>query len=136
MKRFVLLCLVLLLTIPAVAQPPLVAATATAEGDVRKPVVIEVKVSNRGKAPTAQANLVVVCTPKVSGASRGGGDTLQDPMELAQMVPPLQPGEEKVLQLRTPYESAGAFRGRRGTFRANNISPTGEVTIEFKAQVR
>lgn len=123
----------LFLSSAAFAAPPVMSGTtATAQGDVRRPVVVEVTVENRGKEPSDPAVATVHFTPKVRG---GGGDTLKDPLDLRQQVPPLQPGERKVVTFATPYESRNAFRNQRGTFRAFNIDPAQEIVIEFKGAV-
>ena len=110
----------------------MVSTTATAQGDVRRPVVVEVTVENRGKEASDPAVATVHFTPKTRG---GGGDTLKDPLDLRQPVPPLKPGEKTTLSFNSPYESRNAFRNQRGTFRAVNIDPTGEIVIEFKGAV-
>ncbi len=131
MKTLFGLLILFTLSLPALANPPAVNKTeAEAQGDTRRPVVVKVTVQNRGKEASSPAVVAVEFTPKTRG---GGGDTLKDHMTVRQMVGPLQPNEMKVLEFQTPYESRNSFRGQRGTFRAVNIDPTGEVTVGFKA---
>lgn len=132
-KSFAFLLFLLLWAVPAWANPPsIVSVTATAKGDVQRPVVINVKVTNRGKEPSEPAGIVVTCTPAGRG---GGGKTLKDPLDLKQVVGPLKPGETQEITLNTPYESRNSFTNQRGTFRAYNIDPTREIVVSFKGVV-
>lgn len=133
-KRLRLTLWIALLTVlPLVAQPNYRAdAQASAQGDVRRPVVVEVTVTNNGKEPL-RGFAIVKFTPKVSSADRVAGG-LTDVMELRQPVQ-VEPGNKQVVSFSTPFESASSFKGRRGSFRASNISPTGEVTIDFASRV-
>lgn len=135
MKRICLF--LLLLTVPTWAQPGLMVtdASVTAEGATQKPVVLSVTVENKGQEPAAGL-LVVNFNPKVSGSQRGGGNTLADPLEHKQPVGPLAPGEKKVLQMQTPYDSNSVYRNQKRTFRAGNILPTGEVVVEFSTKLQ
>jgi hypothetical protein len=125
--------IVLLSVLPVLAQNNFrVDASASAQGDVRRPVVVDVTVTNNGKEPL-RGYAIVKFTPKVSSADRvKGGNT--DVQEARQPVQ-LEPGAKQVVSFSTPFESASSFKGRKGSFRANNISPTGEVTIDFAGRL-
>ncbi len=130
MKRSLLA--ILFLALPLLAQNAVrVDCSANAQGDVRKPVVVEVTVTNSGKEPI-QGLAVVRFNPKVSSADRKQGGML-DVQELRQPAM-LGPGEKKTLNFSTPFESSSSFKGRKGSFRASNISPTGEITVEFSGR--
>ncbi|MBI3930338.1 MAG: hypothetical protein HY319_32680 [Armatimonadetes bacterium] len=136
MKRLLTACLLLLLGAPLAAQPNLVVnAAATAQGATSKPVTVEVTVENRGKEASQPKVLVLRFVPKVSAASKGSGQTLRDPLELKQTVPEMNPGEKQVLQFKTPYDATSTFRNQKRPFKATNIDPTGEVTVEFTARL-
>ncbi|MEW6278620.1 MAG: hypothetical protein AB1758_08375 [Candidatus Eremiobacterota bacterium] len=128
--------LVLFLCLPALAQEGLrvTETSATAQGDVQRPVVVDVTVANQGKETSKPALVIVKFTPKVSSSQRGSGG-MMDPLELRQIVGPVEPGQKQVVTFKTPYESASAYKGRRGAFRANNLSPTGEINVEFQARL-
>lgn len=131
---------VLLLSGAVWAQPPVVSdSTATAQGDVRRPVIIDVTVENRGKEATKPAKLVLVMTPQVRGKAKNtsGVPTSTDPTMAEQALPPLNPGEKKVVQFQTGYESKNNFKNVKRNFKASNIDPTGQdVLVDFQAQVR
>ena len=137
MKRFLT---VLLLSGAVWAQPPVVSdSSATAQGDVRRPVIIDVTVENRGKEASKPARLFLVCTPQVRGKPKNtsGVPTITDPVMAEQALPELKPGEKKVLQFQTGYESKNNFKNVKRNFKASNIDPTGQdVLVDFQAQVR
>ncbi len=125
-------CIALLTTLPLWAQPNFrVDATATAQGDVRKPVVVDVTVTNNGKDPL-QGYAIVKFTPKVSSADRQKGG-MTDVQEAKQPVQ-IAPGARQVVSFSTPFETSGTFKGRKGSFSASNISPTGDVNVDFQAR--
>lgn len=107
-------------------------AAASAQGDVRRPVVVDVTVSNNGKEPL-RGFAILKFTPKVSSADRVKGG-ITDVQETRQPIQ-VEAGGKQVVSFNTPFESASSFKGRKGSFRANNISPTGEVSIDFQARV-
>lgn len=127
------LCLALLATLPLWAQNNYrVDAAASAQGDVRKPVVVDVTVTNQGQDPM-RGVVTLKFTPKVSSADRqkGGMTDVQEVQRPVQVAP----GQKQVVSFNTPFESSGTFKGRKGSFSASNISPTGDVTVEFAARV-
>ncbi len=130
------LALFLLLTASsALAAPNVVVSSvvADAKGDTRKPVSITVTVENKGDAASAGGLVVVTLTPKVSSTMKGNGQSMSDPLQLQAEVPPLQPTQKVPLVLATPFDSPNRLSGQRGSFRATNISPTGEVPVNFSA---
>lgn len=130
------IALILLLTASAALAAPNVvvsSVTADAKGDTRKPVSITVNVENKGDAPSTGGQVVVTLTPKVSSTMKGNGQSMSDPLQLQGEVPPLQPGQKVPLVMATPFDSPSRLSGQRGTFRATNITPTGEVPVSFSA---
>lgn len=129
------LAVFLLVTAAAWAAPNVVVSSVVAEakGDVRKPVSILVTVENKGDAPSAGGQVVVTFTPKVTPSQKGGGQTMFDPIQVGGEVPALAPNGKQQLVIGTPYETQNRLSGQRGSFRASNISPTGEVMVNFSA---
>ena len=129
------LALILLTACAAFAAPNVVVSSVAAEakGDTRKPVSILITVENKGDAPSTGGEVIVTCTPKVSSTMKGNGQSMTDPMQLKGPVPALTPGQKLPLVVATPYESPSRMTGQRGSFRATNISPTGEIPVNFSA---
>ena len=127
--------MVMLLTASVLAELPSIARTyASASGDAVRKVVLTVKVTNRSSEVSDPAVVTVNCKPAGRGSKEG--NTLRDPLELGKVIGPMQPGETKVIELATPYESSSKLRQRSGAFRANNIDSTGERNVAFKALVK
>lgn len=141
MKKHFAASLLLLSVLAPVWAAPSVAtvsdASATAQGDVRRPVKIDVIVENRGKEPTAEADLQVTVTPQARGRKKTPGvESIYDPYVFHQKIPALAPNQKQTISFDTPYESKNSFKGNKRNFKAGNIDPTGsDVIVDFQAVV-
>ena len=133
MKRILLV--LLLFTIPALANPSTAGVTAFTKGDTVRLVMFEVMVHNRGKEVSPPSSLLVTCTPRVSKDQAKPG-TIKGENILKTPIPAMEPGERKKVTVESPYTSRNSFRGQRSTFRAFNVDPTREVTVQFKASIK
>lgn len=115
------------------------ASASTAQNRTPYTVSVEVTVENRGQAESPAGNLELVLKPQVSSANKPKSDTatMWDPVNQGQPLAPLKPGEKKVITFNTPYSANSAFRNRTGSFKCNNIDPTGgDTTITITATFR
>lgn len=123
------LCLLLVATARAEEKPYLFgqAAASTATAGVYK-VSVEVTVENRGKVASKEGKVELVLKPSGSGNRPKGG--MWDPLVKSQDMPALQPGERKTFTFETDYISKYTFKNQRGSFKVNNVDPTGsDVTV-------
>ena len=138
MRRFILP--LFLCAAAALAAPNVVASSVAAEasGDVVRQVNVVVLVENKGNEASPPGVVTLVLTPKVSPSQKSKtGDSMTDPFTLSQPIGPLQPNEKKPVDFKTPYQTRNSFKGQRGTFRANNIDPTGgDTVVTFSASVK
>ena len=132
MKRLVLsLSLVCLVCLPGRTEdkPYLFAqaAASTTTTGVYK-VSVDVTVENRGKVASKEGKVELVLKP--SGASSHPKGGMWDPLQKTQDLPARQPGERKTFNFETDYFSKYTFKNQRGSFKVNNIDPTGiDVTV-------
>ncbi len=107
-----------------------ITASASTPKDAPYSISVEVTVENRGQADSPAGNLELVLKPAGSSAGKPKSDvpTMTDPVSQAQPLPPLKPGEKKMFSFGTPYSASSSFRNRTGSFKANNIGPTGSDT--------
>lgn len=115
------------------------ASASTPQNKTPYTISVEVTVENRGQADSPAGNLELLLKPAGTSANKPKSDvpTMADPVSQAQPLPPLKPGEKKVVTFGTPYSANSAFRNRTGSFKANNIDPTGgDTTVTMTATVR
>ena len=94
---------------------------------------------NRGQADSKDANLELLLKPQGALGSRPKSDvpTMFDPVSQAQPLPALKPGEKKTFSFSTPYQANSSFKNRTGSFKANNVDPTGgDTTISMTTAIR
>lgn len=115
------------------------ASASTPQNKTPYTISLDITVENRGQADSPDSTLQVVLKPQGSSSNRPKSDvpTMFDPVTLSERVPALKPGEKKVFNLQTPYSANSAFRNRTGSFKANNVDPTGgDTTISVTTSVR
>ncbi|MBX3169404.1 MAG: hypothetical protein KF760_18535 [Candidatus Eremiobacteraeota bacterium] len=115
------------------------ASASTPQSRTPYTISVEVTVENRGQADSTAGNLELVLKPSGSSANKPKSDvpTMWDPFSQAEPLPALKPGEKKVVNFGTPYAANSAFRNRTGSFKANNIDPTGgDTTVTMTVTVR
>lgn len=101
-------------------------------------VKLEVTLENRGQAASPPGRVEVTMRPRVSAGSRPktSEPTMFDPVTESQEFPALQPNERKTITFNTPYQSRNAFKSMRGSFKTNNIDPTGgDVSVGVTTRV-
>jgi len=142
MRKTLVVSLFLLTSLSVWAAPPaptISECSASAVGDVRRPVIVDVVVENRGKEPSAPGNVELTLKPQVRGGQQkaAGGNSIWDPYVMNQQVPSLPPGQKQTLHFSTQFESKNTIKGQRGSFRASNIDPTGsDVGVDMKAVIK
>jgi hypothetical protein len=115
------------------------AAASTPQNKTPYTISVEVTVENRGQADSPAGDLELVLKPSGSSANKPKSNvpTMWDPVNQSQPVPALKPGEKKVVTFSTPYSANSAFKNRTGSFKANNIEPTGgDTTVTMSTNVR
>lgn len=115
------------------------ASASTPQNRTPYTISVEVTVENRGQADSAAGNLELILKPQGSAANKPKSDTatMWDPVNQAQPMTALKPGEKKVVQFSTPYSANSAFRNRSGSFKCNNIDPTGgDTTVTMTATLK
>ena len=116
-----------------------VSAAASTPRDAPFVITVDVTVENRGQADSKEANLELLFKPQAAMGSKPKSDvpTMFDPVTQAQPLPALKPGEKKSFSFRTNYQANSSFKNRSGSFKANNIDPTGgDPTIQLTATIR
>lgn len=102
-------------------------AASTATTGVFK-VGVDVTVENRGKSASKEGKVELTLKPTGAGSHPKGG--MWDPLVKTQDMPALQPGERKSFTFETDYISKYTFKNQRGSFKVNNVDPTGiDVTV-------
>lgn len=116
----------------------LVMDSASAGPNLPYTVKLEVTVENRGSRPSPPGMVEVTMRPRVASGSRpkSSEPTMFDPLTDSQPFPPLQPSERKTLTFTTPYQANSPFKNMRGSFKTNNIDPTGgDVTVQVTTKL-
>ncbi len=120
MRRFLLLSL--LLTALGLAQEakPLkvVSVEAWAEGYVKRPIQVTVKVQNPNSEATSGMIRLLLAPQTTSYRKEGQPSGVLDPSELTEMVEDLAPGATTEVIFHTDYLAPGNFKNRIGHFTA------------------
>jgi len=115
------------------------ASASTPQNRTPYTISVDVTLENRGQGDSGAGTLELVLKPQGSSANKPKSDTatMWDPVSQSQPMPPLKPGEKKVVQFNTPYSANSAFKNRTGSFKCNNIDPTGgDTTVTMTATLK
>jgi hypothetical protein len=124
-----------------VARPNLFISAAASTPQDRTPytISVDVTVENRGQAEAPAGSLELTLKPAGSSANKpkSTAPTMWDPVVQAQPIESLKPGAKKLIHFNTPYSANGSFKNRSGSFKCNNIDPTGgDVTVTMTATIK
>lgn len=129
--------LVLILTVGALAQPPLrvVKSKTFAPSEIVKPICVEVEFTNDGQNPIVGAELVLRMVPQYRTAYEAPVPTegYLAPQEMRFPVEPLKPGQRTSAMFQTPYFARSAFSSSKSSFLVENIVPglCESVTVRY-----
>lgn len=111
-----------------------VSVEAWADGYVKRPIQVTVKVQNTNREPIS-GTIKLLLVPQAGGPRKQGEPAgVLDPTELTELVQDLPPGQTATVLFHTRYLAAGNFKNRIGFFTAiHPISAMGhEVRVAYR----